>query len=287
MTIRHLELAFSPTVIAAVVVAVVTWNASWAADDDPVVASINGTEIRRSQVKEAHNQLPEQYRKVPLEIIFPNLVDSLIDARLAAADARAKNIHSETEVVEQLARMADQLLQRVVLTREIQLGMTDVAIRSRYNEMVKSPAVREEVHVRQILVKTKTEARAIIGELENGTDFVALAKKQSTGPSASQGGDLGYFGHGQMMPEFEKAAFALDKGQFSSTPVKTQFGWHVIRMDNRRDAEPPKFEHVEQQIRDELSQQIADSYIKRLRQEAEIRRFNINGTPVKAGATEQ
>ena len=111
----------------------------------------------------------------------------------------------------------------------------------------------EEVHVRHILVKTEAETKAVIVELEKGGDFVALAKAQSTRPSVPQGDDFGYFDHGQMVPKFEKSAFALNKGQFSSTPVQTQFGWHGIRMDDRCHAGPPKFEDAEQQIRAELS----------------------------------
>ena len=117
----------------------------------------------------------------------------------------------------------------------------------------RNTAVAEEVHVRHILVKTEAETKAVIVELEKGGDFVALAKAQSTRPSVPQGGDFGYFDHGQMVPKFEKSAFALNKGQFSSTPVQTQFGWHGIRMDDRCHAGPPKFEDAEQQIRAELS----------------------------------
>ena len=130
------------------------------------------------------------------------------------------------------------------------------------------------------LVKTEDEAKAIIKNLRGGADFEATAKEKSTGPSGPNGGDLGFFGKGQMVPEFEKAAFALKKGKITDTPVKTQFGWHIIKVDDRRKSEPPSFDSIKQKLRTEISQEAGSKYVSGLRKEAKIERFDLDGKPL-------
>jgi len=272
---RHLAIA------AITVLSVGGWTPAHGADDDPVVATVNGVEILRSEVQEAHQLLPREYSSVPLEMIFPNLLDSLIDTQLSAADARVRKIDQEEEVKEQLAGIETRLLQRIVLQREIDASLTEETIQARYDEMIKKSG-KEEIHVRHILLKTEDEAKAVIEELGKGGDFAELAKQRSTGPTGPAGGDLGFFGKGQMVPEFEAAAFALEAGKHTEVPVQTQFGWHIIKMDERRVAEPPKLADVIDQIRTSISQEVGGAYLTRLRGEAEISRFNLDGTPMTA-----
>ena len=160
-------------------------------------------------------------------------------------------------------------------------GRGDAEVKARYEAEAKKLANIEQIKARHILVKTEDGAKAIIAELKGGGDFAELAKKKSTGPSATDGGDLGFFGKGQMVPAFEKAAYALNAGAFSETPVKTQFGWHVIKVEERKKADIPSFEEMEPAIRDRLSQDAGSAYIMKLRKEAKITRFNADGSPRK------
>ena len=241
--------------------------------EDPVVATVNGEDIHLAEVKGAYKNLPQQYQQVPFETIFAGLIDSLIDARLATADARTKKIHENKEFKEQMA------LQRIMLNLGVKEGGTDAAVKARYDAAAKELAASEQVSARHILLKTEDDAIAVIAELKKGGDFVELAKKKSTGPSAATGGDLGFFGKGQMVPVFEKIAFALKKGEYTETPVKSQFGWHVIKVGDRKKQDVPSFEKMEPTIRSELSQAAGIAYITSLREGAKIARFNADGSP--------
>jgi peptidyl-prolyl cis-trans isomerase C len=122
-------------------------------------------------------------------------------------------------------------------------------IKARYDKEVAATPPEEEISARHILVETEEEAKALITELDAGKDFAELAKEKSTGPSAGQGGDLGFFTKGRMVPEFEAAAFEITPGEYGKEPVKTQFGWHVIKVEERRETAPPAFEEVADQVR--------------------------------------
>lgn len=254
------------------------------AAEDPVVANVNGHDIHLSEVRSAHQRLPQQYQQVPFETIFPGLVDSLIDSRLAAADARRQNLHQGQEFKDQMARIEDQVLQRMVLSKTITEAVSDAALKSRYKEVAEEMSGGEQVKARHILVKTEDKAKAVIADLKKGGDFTALARERSTGPSASDGGNLGFFGRGQMVPAFEAAAFKLKKGAYTETAVKTQFGWHVIMVEDRKKATVPSFEEAEQNLRNELSQEAGTAYINLLRGMAKITRFNADGSPLDGAA---
>lgn len=248
------------------------------AAQDPVVAIVNGHEIHLSQVKSAHARMPEQYQQIPFETIFPGLIDSLIDARLAAADARRLKLHEEQEFKDRMARLEEQVLQRIVLARTMKAGVSDAELKKRYQSLIKEMTGAEQIQARHILLDSEDDAKAVLQDLKKGADFADLARKKSTGPSASSGGDLGFFSRGQMVPEFEEVAFKLKKGEFSETPVKTQFGWHVIMIEDRKKGEPPSFDELEPTLRNQLSQEAASDYIKKLRSKAEIKRFNADGS---------
>jgi peptidyl-prolyl cis-trans isomerase C len=143
----------------------------------------------------------------------------------------------------------ERALHSALVDKEVAGAITDADLKKRYDEeMAKQPPVNE-IHARHILVKTKEEAEAIIKELDAGGDFEKIAKEKSTDGAAPQGGDLGYFTEDQMVPEFSKAAFALPVGKYTEQPVKTQFGWHVIKVEDKRTKQPPSFDQVKNQIK--------------------------------------
>jgi peptidyl-prolyl cis-trans isomerase C len=172
-------------------------------------------------------------------------------------------------------RIERQLLQRSAITQAINKSVTDAALQNAYSKMKIENKGNEEIHARHILVKEEKTAIAIIAELDKGKKFAELAKTKSTGPSAKNGGDLGYFGRGQMVPEFEKAAFAMDKGSYTTTPVKTQFGYHVIKQEDRRARVIPSFAEIEEGLRSQLSQVAGAQYMAELRKKAKIEKFSV------------
>ncbi|MDA1090835.1 MAG: peptidylprolyl isomerase [Proteobacteria bacterium] len=249
--------------------------------ENPVIATVNGAEIHLSDAQAAYQNLPQQYKQVPFEAIFPGLVDSLVDARLATADARAQKLQEDKAFKEQMVRIEGQLLQQMMLAKVIKEGVSDAAVKARYDAAAKELANEEQVKASHILLKTEADAKAVVAELNKGGDFAELAKKKSTGPSAPSGGDLGFFGKGQMVPEFEKVAFTMKNGEFTKTPVQTQFGWHVIRVEDRKKQDVPSFEKMAPSLRSELSQEAGIAYITKLRVGAKIARFNSDGSPQK------
>lgn len=261
-------------------VSVVASAPARAAEDDQVVATVDGEKIYLIDVKEARKTLPEQYQKVPFEMIYPALVDSIVDTKLASNNARIRNLDQTAAFKKRMRRIEDQMLQRVVLTQEMAAGITDDALEKNYAKLVKSFAEKEEVRARHILVKTEKDAKEIIEKLKGGADFAAMAKEKSTGPSGPGGGDLGFFAQGQMVPEFDKVVFDLKPGELHGDPVKTQFGWHVIKVEERRKKEVPPFEKVKEQLRAEMSQSLGAAYVEGLRDKAKIVRFTLDGSTV-------
>lgn len=251
------------------------------AQSDPVIATVDGVEIRRSEAEDAYKRLPEQYRAIPFEAIFGALVGSLVDTKLAAADARKKNLHKDEDFKRQMVRIEDQVLERAAVNRQVKDRMTPKALKTKYDELVAEASKRVEVRARHILVDSKAKAEEVIAELEKGTDFAELAKKRSLDPSNRDGGDLGYFGDDQMVPAFTKAAFALDPGKFSKSPVQTQFGWHIIKVEDRRKAVAPSYETAEDELKQDLSREIGAAYMERLRKDANVQLFSPDGGPLK------
>ena len=141
---------------------------------------------------------------------------------------------------------------------------------------------REEAHALHILLDTEDQAKAVIAELDKGGDFAALAKQHSTDPGGAEGGDLGWFSAEQMVPEFSQAAFALAPGTYSKEPVKSQFGWHVILLADKRTSEAPPFEQLRDQLASEMTRELINEKLKALRSGVEVERFGPDGTPIPA-----
>ncbi len=252
--------------------------------EDPVVASVNGEKIYASDMSAAQAQLPPEYQNIPPSVLFGLLMDSLIDTKLSVAQARREGFDKKADVVRRLTRIEDQVLQRAYLEEKIEEGMTEDAIKGAYEKFVAEAKGGEEVRASHILVETEDQAKELIVELSGGADFFELAKAKSIGPSADKGGDLGFFKRENMVAEFADAAFALGIEETTETPVRTQYGWHVIRLVERRKAKPPLFEQVEAEVRKMLTRDIGVEIMKSLRTEAEIKRFGPDGSVVEAPA---
>lgn len=246
---------------------------------DTVVAIVDGTKVTRADVIASAQTLPPQYQQ-QIDAIFPALIDRLVDLTLLSNEGRKQNLQDDAEVKARVDQFTEQVIQEVVIRRHIESAMTEEAIKARYDKFVTEQPPQTEVHAQHILLGSEAEAGEVIAQLAGGADFSTLAKEKSTDPSAKQnGGDLGYFGPGEMVPEFERAAFALEKGQVSQDPVKSQFGWHVIKVVDRREKTPPTLDQARGQIEELLSGELVTAYVTSLRSSAKVETFNPDGTP--------
>ena len=252
---------------------------------DTVVARVNGAEIHYSDVQDAVGTLPEEYRSLPPQMLFPMLIDQLIDRKAVVLMAQKQGLQTDPTVLRQIARATDAALQNALFTKEIGPQINDKAIKDRYDATIAGKPGEEEVHARHILVATEDEAKKIIEELNKGGDFAALAKAHSTDSGAAQGGDLGFFKKGDMVPEFAAAAFALKAGETTKTPVHTQYGWHVINVIEVRQAPPPTLEQAHDQIRQELIQEGVKKVVAEAKAGLTIEKFNPDGSTPKADDT--
>ena len=237
-----------------------------------LVAKLNGEDIYLDEVLRLVEKLPDEIRQQPLETYFDRLVDDIVDSRLAATAGNEAGLTNDERVIEQMSIAAQRVLAEAWINSELRKSITDEAVQQAYDIFVADEQSRHEVRARHILVKEKTEAEAVISELQGGADFAELAKKRSTGPSGPNGGDLGYFPRGAMVPAFENAAFALAAGSFTQTPVQTQFGWHIILVEEKRIAEAPTIEELAPQLRQNLISQNLGRLLDSLRANAKIER---------------
>jgi peptidyl-prolyl cis-trans isomerase C len=261
----------SVRVLAALaVMAAIAPRAVPAADDDAVLAIVDGEEITRADVMVARNRLPAQIRELPEEQILPILINVVIDSRLIANQAREEGIADEPEIKAQVELVQEMVLEQTLLTRHLQDRITEEALRERYAEAMENEEAREQVRARHILVAERSEAEEAIRRLDEGDDFETVAEELSADPSAQAGGDLGYFSRGDMIPAFAEVAFALEPGTYTQTPVQTEFGWHVIKVEDRRIVDPPPFEQVREQLQQQMAMELRNEYVQQLREQAEI-----------------
>jgi peptidyl-prolyl cis-trans isomerase C len=247
---------------------------------DPVVARVDGQDILQSDVVAVQRALPEQYQQVPIEMLFPAILDRLVNTRIVANAGRKDKLQNDDEVKRRVTNYEEQVIQQVYINRKVTPAITEAALRERYAKFSKENPGKEEVNARHILVKTEAEAKQIIADIKKGGDFIAIAKAKTTDPSGkTNGGDLGFFGRGEMVPEFSEAAFKLKDGEMTDTPVKTQFGFHVIKVEKRRTQQQP-FEEVQEALADQMFQEAATAEMEKLRTAAKVERFNFDGTAV-------
>jgi peptidyl-prolyl cis-trans isomerase C len=263
-----------------------------AVPEDPLLARVDGQDVRMSDVVAvAAEVLPPELRSVPPSALLQmlpaevsrQLVDRAITERALVSAARAAGLDRDEEVRRRIRRAEEQELQQALLTREVGGKVTNEAIRARYEQETARRQGEPEVQARHILVPTEAAAREAMAELARGADFAEVAKRRSTGPGAEQGGDLGFFKRGDMVPEFAEAAFALQPGQVSAAPVRSPFGWHVIKVEGRRAAAAPSFEDAKQQIQRQMLEEGVEAMVQRVRSAAKIERMDSPAAPAPAG----
>ncbi len=243
------------------------------AEDNPVLAKVNGMEIRQSDVALAEEELGASLAQMDPATKKDNVLAFLIDMRIVSKAAEDKKVENSEDFKKRLAFTRNRLLMDSLLASEGKAATTDEAMKKVYEEASKQITGEQEVHARHILVESEDEAKAIKAELDKGGDFAELAKKKSKDPGASDGGDLGFFTKEQMVPEFSTVAFALEPGKISD-PVKSQFGWHIIKVEEKRSRKAPDFEQVKSQIETYVTRKAQADYVAKLREAAKVERMD-------------
>ena len=244
-----------------------------AEDANPVLAKVNGAEIRKSDLTLAEEELGPSLAQMDPSAKDDNVLSFLIDMKLVSKAAEDKKVQDSDDFKKRMAFARNRLLMDNLLASEGKAATTDDAMKKVYEDASKQISGEQEVHARHILVETEDEAKTVEDELKKGADFAELAKKKSKDPGSADGGDLGFFTKDQMVPEFANVAFSLEPGKISD-PVKTQFGWHVIKVEEKRNRKPPDFEQVKGQIETYVTRKAQAEYVGKLREAAKIERMD-------------
>jgi peptidyl-prolyl cis-trans isomerase C len=256
--------------------------------DDPVVAVVNGTQIYQSEVLRELQSMGPQAAQLPPQILYPKLLDKLIVTKLVSKKAYAAKTDKDKEVQERLKDAEETIVSDIFLRNTIKPKITDKMIKARYDELAGKFKPEDEVRARHILVKTEDEAKDLLKKIKGGEDFAKLAIEHSTDSgSAKQGGDLGYFTKNAMVKPFAEAAFNLKAGDITEKPVKTDFGYHVIKIEDRRKSSPPPLSEVKEQISNQVGQELVNNYIEDLQKNAKIEKFNFDGSKVEVKKEEK
>ena len=235
---------------------------------DTVVATVNGTDITVGHMIVARASLPEQYQQLPDEVLFTGILDQLVQ-QTALADSFDGELPSRVTL--SLDNETRSLTAGEVIEKMMGEPVSDEEIQAAYDEQYANAEQGEEYNASHILVETEEEAKAIKQELDGGADFAALATEKSTGPSGPSGGSLGWFGAGMMVPAFEEAVADMEPGAVSD-PVQTQFGWHIIKLNEKRTAEAPALDTVREELDLQIRQTRVQAAIEELTAEAEVDR---------------
>jgi peptidyl-prolyl cis-trans isomerase C len=244
-----------------------------------VIARVNGQAVYREDMMAAYQALPPQAQQLGMDVIYPMLIERLVDEKLLAVAAGEAIQDTDREFQDKLRGLRERVKTEVYLTRALDAAVTEEKLRERYEEAVAAIPPQEEVRARHILLDSEERANEVLLIVQGGADFAKTAKEHSTGPSGPNGGDLGYFAKDQMVAPFAEAAFAMPVGEFSPAPVQTEFGWHLIKVEDRRQSPPPAFEEMREQISEEIRRTVLTAMLADARSGAEIEIFDIDGNP--------
>ncbi len=253
-----------------------------------VIVTVNGDPVRVSDVLgwvDTH-VTPEQRQSIGQDKLFSAAVNELATGKALQIMARKQGLDRDPTVAHQMQTAADEVLQRALLVKTVLPMVTEEAIKAQYDKQYAGKPGEPEVHARHILVDSEAKAKDIIKQLQAGAKFEDLAKKYSDpkDPASAQGGDLGTFKRADMLPEFSDAAFKLKKGEYTTTPVHTRYGWHVIQVIDTSISTPPAYDTVHDEIRQQLLRQDAQALAAKARDAVKIVSYGPDGKPVKPGA---
>jgi peptidyl-prolyl cis-trans isomerase C len=241
--------------------------------DNPVVARANGVDIHESDLTFAAEEIGGNMPQMAPDQKRDYLITYLSDVIVLSQAAEQKKLGDKPDVQRRLAFDRNRVLMEALLQDAGRAAVTDEAMHKVYDDATKQMQPEQEVHARHILVASEDEAKAIEDQLKKGADFATLAKEKSKDPGAADGGDLGYFTKDQMVPEFSEAAFKLDKGQISD-PVHTQFGWHIIKVEDKRVKPTPTYDQVKTQLENYVAHRAQAELVDNLRKSAQIERLD-------------
>lgn len=254
------------------------------ANADMVVATVNGVKITLSDMQDVKQMTNPQIAALPMNAVFEPLLDNLINTQVVAQAAKEAKIQDSAEYKKMMKSLENQILMQLYLKQQAQKMQTKAKLTEMYEQYKRNNPPQEEMSAAHILLKTEKEARDVIKQLEKGADFADLANKLSENKGL-EGGDLGYFTRELMVPEFSEAAFRMKEGEISKTPVKTQFGWHIIKAGPRRLTEVPSFEEMEKELTQMQATEAVEEIVTGLRKKAKIVttpvRFDAQGNVVK------
>jgi peptidyl-prolyl cis-trans isomerase C len=234
-----------------------------------VVAVVNGKNINESDLVAFIQQLPPQVQS-QVQLLMPQILDQLVNNALTTEAGRDAGLAGDEVVQQRVAKIEDLIIGQTYLQRQLDERVTDDKLDAAYQEYLTENPPQRQLKARHILVETEEEAKEVIAALDGGADFAELAKERSTGPSGASGGELPPFKEGEMVPAFSDAAFAMEVGTHSEEPVETQFGFHVIKLEDSTLSEPPAKSELESQLRDQLAQKAVEEIYAELREGAEI-----------------
>ena len=244
------------------------------AQNIPIVANVNNEDISLETMIHAMNELPPEIQSQPFMSYYEDLLERVIDIKLLAQEGKKMKLNEEPSVRAAIDFVIEKVLMQAFLSKYVQENIKEENLRASYNNFIADETSREEIKASHILMDTESEAIDVINMLNDGDDFVELAKNKSTGPSGPSGGDLGWFKRGQMVPPFEKAAFSLNKNEITQRPVQTQFGWHVIKIFDKRIPEAPSYENMKSKLIQDLERKIVSKKIQDLRNDALIEKLS-------------
>ena len=242
--------------------------------DIPIVANVNKEKISLETMIHAMNELPPEIQSQPFMSYYEELLERVIDIKLIAQEGKKINLEEEPSVKAAIDFVTEKVLMQAFLSKYVQKNISEESLKASYNNYIADEISREEIKASHILLDTQNEAVEVIKMLNNGDDFAEVAKNKSTGPSGPSGGDLGWFKRGQMVPPFENAAFSLGQNEISQKPIQTQFGWHVIKVFEKRIPQAPSYENMKNNLIQDLERKIVSKKIQDLRNNALIEKLS-------------
>ncbi len=266
---KYLALAVSGALILAA-------GQAFAEGKDGVAAMVNGEKITVAEIREAYNANPAIKEKVPFKEFYEKTLEVFINGKMVYQAAKEAKIEETPEYKQQVKVIKEDVARKLFLEKQIEKKVTKEELDKVYNDYVKSFKSEKEVKAKHILVDSEAKANEVIQKLKKGGKFDKLAKEYSKEPA-----DLGYFTKGVMVPEFGDAAFSMKKGEYSKTPVKSQFGYHVILVEDIRDAKPLPKEKVTPQLKAMMTQGAAAKVFKDMSDKAKVTKYNLDGTVAK------